>query len=378
MLGPIAFAQNQTAFSQWKRGPFADPSYFPIAVWLQSPSEAARYKAAGVNLYVGLYRGPNEKDLAELKSAGMQAFCSQNRYALAHLDDPTIVGWMQPDEPDNAQEVRDPATGNRSYGPPVKPEKVVADYRRIHDADPTRPVLLNLGQWVGNREWRGRGSAGRPEDYLTYVKGADIVSFDVYPVASLEKPNNADYLWEVPKGVDQLQEWTGGKKITWNALECTHVHDANHQATPHQVRAEAWMSIIHGSRGIIWFVHQFQPKFNEHALLDDPPMLAGVSAINHQIHELASVINSDAKAEVKVESSNKDVPIDAMAREHGGKTYVFAVGMRNTGARGTFSLTGMKAATVEVIGENRRLELKEGRFEDDFQPYDVHLYRINH
>src|SRR5690348_15985940 len=105
MLASTAFAAAQTGFSQWKRGPSADPSYFPIAVWLQSPSQAARYEAAGVNLYVGLYRGPNEKDLAELKNAGMQAFCSQNRYALAHLDDPTIVGWMQPDEPDNAQEV---------------------------------------------------------------------------------------------------------------------------------------------------------------------------------------------------------------------------------------------------------------------------------
>ena len=43
--------------------------------------------------------------------------------------------------------------------------------------------------------------------------------------------------------------------------------------------------------GLIYFVHQFQPRFNEHALLDDPEMLAAVTAINDQIGELAPVLN---------------------------------------------------------------------------------------
>ena len=52
------------------------------------------------------------------------------------------------------------------------------------------------------------------------------------------------------------------------------------------------MALIHGSRGLIYFVHQFKPKFNEHALLDDPEMLAAVTAINRQIRDLAPVLNS--------------------------------------------------------------------------------------
>src|ERR1044071_3172543 len=39
-------------------GSFFQSDRFPIAVWLQSPSNAARYQAAGVNLYVGLWKGP--------------------------------------------------------------------------------------------------------------------------------------------------------------------------------------------------------------------------------------------------------------------------------------------------------------------------------
>ena len=50
---------------------------------------------------------------------------------------------------------------------------------RKHDPQ-TRPILLNLGQGVANDEWYGRGPGAKPDDYLTYVKGCDIVSFE-YP-----------------------------------------------------------------------------------------------------------------------------------------------------------------------------------------------------
>src|SRR5262245_54635261 len=49
------------------KGPLADPSFFPIAVWLQDPANASKYKDIGINVYVGLWRGPTEKQLAELK-----------------------------------------------------------------------------------------------------------------------------------------------------------------------------------------------------------------------------------------------------------------------------------------------------------------------
>jgi hypothetical protein len=97
----------------WKNWPTAGPEYFPIAVWLQDPRNAARYKAAGIDLYVALWRGPNEAQLAALKKAGMPVICHQSKFGLAHKDDPIIAGWMHGDEPDNAQPVRDERTGRR-------------------------------------------------------------------------------------------------------------------------------------------------------------------------------------------------------------------------------------------------------------------------
>jgi hypothetical protein len=370
-------AGGGTPYARWENGPPADPGYFPIAVWLQSPENAAKYKAAGINLYVGLWQGPTDKQLADLKAAGMPVICEQRRDWQGHKTDRTIVGWMHGDEPDNAQSITDPATGRRSYGGPVPPPKVVAEYEQMRAADPTRPIMLNLGQGVGNDEWKGRGAGAHIDDYLTYVKGSDIVSFDVYPVVGIQKPDGENYLWYVPKGVDRLVKWSGGEKIVWNCIECTHISDTKKKATPHQVRAEVWMALIHGSRGLIYFVHQFQPVFNEHALLDDPEMLAGVTAINRQIRELAPVLNSPTVADgATVTSSAEAVPIDAMVKRHDGATYVFSVGMRNAPARGSFTVRGVKNATAEVLGEERKIAVKDGKFSDDFQAYDAHLYRI--
>ena len=371
-------SENKNAYARWENGPSVGPDYFPIAVWLQDPKNAAAYKAAGVNLYIGLWKGPTEEQLVALKSAGMPVICSQIQVGLAHRNDRTIVGWMHPDEPDNAQEIRDPNTGKQTYGPPVPPAKVVERYEMMKKNDPTRPIFLNLGQGVANDEWKGRGSWGKKEDYLTYVKGCDLLSYDVYPVAGLEKPKSEDYLWYVPKGVQRLVQWSEGKKIVWNCIECTYIGNEKVKASPHQVRAEVWMSIIHGSMGIVYFVHQFKPKFDEHALLDDPEMLAAVTRINRQIQTLAPVLNRATLTDaVTVRSSNPETPIACMAKRHQGSIYLFAVGMRNQATTGNFSLSGMPAsAKVELLDEERRLELHDGVFQDAFAPYDVHLYRI--
>ena len=365
------------AAAAWTNSPFADSNYFPIAVWLQDPKNVARYQAAGINLYVGLWKGPTESQLATLRAARMPVICEQNELGLAQKGDPIIAGWMHSDEPDNAQPIIDPKTLRRSWGGPVPPSQVVERYEETRRADASRPVLLNLGQGVANDQWMGRGSGARLDDYLTYVKGADIVSFDVYPVAGLEKTNGENHLWYVAKGIDRLAQWSGGRKIIWNCIEASPI-SGDKKPSPEQIRAEVWMSLVHGSRGLIYFVHQFKPQFNESFLLSDPALLSGVAAINRQIHELAPVLNSAGITNLAtVQSSTADTPIDFIGKQYRNDFYLFSVGMRNRATHGRFKLIHPGALkSVEVLGENRRILLRAGKFEDDFKPYEVHLYRF--
>ena len=38
---------NQVCYARWSHGPPSDPNFFPIAVWLQSPANAERFRQAG-------------------------------------------------------------------------------------------------------------------------------------------------------------------------------------------------------------------------------------------------------------------------------------------------------------------------------------------
>jgi hypothetical protein len=369
-----AEVSSEHPYRRWQNGPPHDASFFPVGVWLQNPAKAQRYREAGFNLYIGLWKGPTESQLAALKAAGMKVVCEQNAVGQAHRDDPTIVGWMHGDEPDNAQ----PLGNGRGYGPPIPPERIVRDYERIRDADPTRPVLLNLGQGVAWDHWHGRGTrTNHPEDYPAYIRGSDIVSFDIYPVAH-EHPGVTGKLGYVAQGVEHLVRWSGGRQVVWNCIECTRIHNPARKATPHQVRAEVWMSLIHGSRGLIYFVHEWQPKFDESALLSDPEMLAAVTKLNRQIQRLAPVLNAPTvSGTAAVVSDPAKASVALMAKRHGGALYLFAVAMGETPTTATFTLSELKDRhTVEVLDESRELTAKGGVFEDRYAGWDVHLYRI--
>jgi len=385
-------------YQRWTLGPNRSKDYFPIAVWCQSPSLAPRYQAAGINLYVGLWDGPTEAQLATLKEHNMPVICPQNEVGLAHLDNPLIVGWMHGDEPDMAHDFQktwggDPARikeawpeqykdmdptqpFKETYGTPYPPSWIKRDYAAFRAKDPQRPVFLNLSVGAAYEPWLGRGTrTGKTEDYPEYVKGCDIASFDIYPANEAGKEFGGQ-LWYVPKGVTNLRTWTNDQKVVWNCIECTGINDLTRKPRPREVKAEVWMSLIHGSMGLIYFVHQFKP-FNDHALLDDPEMLAGVTRINQQIHQLAPVLNSPpSTTPATVESGNKEVPIATMTKSEDNTVFVFAVAMRPGSTQAVFTVPGIDSGTVTVIGEDRTLKLAQGRFEDSFNDWDVHLYKM--
>jgi hypothetical protein len=138
------------------------------------------------------------------------------------------------------------------------------------------------------------------------------------------------------------------------------------------------MSIVHGSQGIIYFVHEWEPEFNEAALLSDPAMLQAVTRINRRLGALATVLNGPTVQDrLAVTSERPDVPVAVMMKQHEGAIYVFAVCMREASTRAEFSIRGLTGAhRVVVLDEDRTLESRDGVFSDDFKPWDVHLYRV--
>ena len=98
------------------------------------------------------------------------------------------------------------------------------------------------------------------------------------------------------------------------------------------------MAIIHGARGIVYFVHEFSPTFREDAIFRHPEVVNQVPQENELIKSLASVLNSpNLSGTVTVQSS---VPMATMAKRYENTLYIFAVAMTNSASKPRFILKG--------------------------------------
>lgn len=346
-----------------------DPDFFPLAVWLQAPQNAQRYQAIGINLYVGLFGGPTAAQLDALERAKMRVICAQNEVGLAHKGK-VIVGWMHDDEPDNAQ------AATVGYGPPIEPWKVVEGYERMRKADPTRPVLLNLGQGAAWDGWYGRGvRTGHPEDYPEYLKGCDIGSFDIYPVTH-GKPAVRGKLEFVGNGVRRMVGWGGGRKPVFACIETGHVDNKDARPTAQQVKDEVWMAITCGASGIVYFAHEFQPTFVEAGLLAHEEIAAAVKEVNAEVLALARVLHGKTVADaVKVTCKPKG-EIALLCKHDGKDLVVFAASLSGEALQAVLRPREAPKGRVEVLGEKRACKVENGAFADDFAPYATHRYRF--
>ncbi|MBN1187631.1 MAG: T9SS type A sorting domain-containing protein [Bacteroidales bacterium] len=374
-------------YSKWSNGISSDQNFFPISIWLQSPENTAtakKYKEIGINMYIGLHRGPTESQLSAVANLGTTVFCTQNTVGLESKNKKYIKAWTHIDEPDNAQ------NGTQQ---PLPARDIIEKYTTMKEMDPTRPIYLNLGGGVACEAWYGRGDrTNHPEDYTEYAKGADIVSFDIYPMNTFPRPAS-DPSWlrafnnvvsgdisYVGRGVDNLRKAVNNSKPVWVWIECTNIDgDHRYALTPTHVKAEVWMSIIHGARGIGYFCHEFSP-FVEAGLLKNQEMTDSVRSINSKIIELAPVLNTKTvKNGATVSLSDKSVVVDILVKRHNNSTYVFAVATKSGTATATFKCSGfMGNSKVEVVSEGREITMIDGVFQDDFSDYDVHIYKISH
>jgi hypothetical protein len=371
-------------YAGWSRGipTGTDPTFFPIAVWLQGSWHATEMGKVGINIYVGNNAGTDSlatADLATLKAQGIYAIVGQDSVGLANIDDPTIVGWwMTPDEPDNAQDKSD----GSCCDPPVSPSTLVAQYNAYKSADPTRPVYVGLGQGVAYDGWEGRGSNAPAES--GYMPAGDIVDFDIYPYNNCDGDANEQVtcgqFWLNAYGIDRIHQWSTRGQAAWTDIECTTIAaGGTHPPTPQQTKSEVWLSLIHGANAIAYFVDTWNPSFREDGIFADSTMTAAVTALNAQIKMLAPELNSaDIPNLVSVQSSNTAAPIDMMVKAKGQTLYVFAAISRAGTATGSFTIAGMSGGgTATVVGESRTVSIAAGQFSDAFAANDIHLYQVD-
>lgn len=262
--------------------------------------------------------------------------------------------------------------------PRMAPQESLAYYRKVHAADPSRPVFLTVTGYFHPHfaKWT---DAQRTELYPAYVKACDVIGYDIYPIYGWNRP---DWIHLVHEGTRDLVALAGPRPVyawieTSKGGEPTGPLDKQHAVTPAHIRAEVWMAICRGATAIGYFTHVWKPAYSQFGVPEENQV--ALARVNAELAQLAPAILSEPPQGTVEIAASDDTKLDLMAREHDGKLYLFAVNYdeRGRAVEATIRADRLASATaVTVLGEDRSVTAEAGRFRDRFEPLAVHLYAI--
>ena len=115
-------------------------------------------------------------------------------------------------------------------------------------------------------------------------------------------------------------------------------------------------------------------QFNNIALLWESMKLAG-----KEVKELTPILFSSESSGLSAQVPPcREAGIHCLARKYRGKLYLVTVNAEYRNIHATFSLPHVRSgSTVKVLFEERSIDPENGFFEDDFGPYERHVYEIS-
>ena len=305
--------------------------FFPRMVWRQCASTYPDSIAAGINVFMGTFCTTPYGQLSTLASLGNKAFSAVD--VTSHgLSGPGLIGWHLPDEGDES-------VGSASGQP------------NIHD--PGRVTFLTLTDHFA--PYMAPPHAGR-SIYPGWFARADVIGFDTYPIEGRCRFDLIPWVYNLQKTLVQM----AGAKPTFQWIEAGPMEKCFRvDPTTASVKAETWLAIAAGARGIGYFPDVW-----------NPPIRATITQIDHDIVSLAPALLDVASTAIVGPSS----PIRVGVRRHNGAIYVIAVNTSTNPTQGRIMVPGLGDRSLTVFGEGRAIGSQLSQIADNFDGLGVHIY----
>jgi len=245
-----------------------------------------------------------------------------------YVKHPALMGWLVVDEPAGearAQEVKDE----------------VAKSRKL---DPNHFIYCNHFPHTMAANY-----AGLP---------GDIISIDYYPI-----PVPGRSIKGVGELTRKMEELATPRRLpTWFFVQGSGLHAREPYAEEYE--AQTYMVLVNGGTGVKWF-------FGMPSTRKEWKRFVGLAA---EVKTLNDVLLSVEPRPGFTQQYSID--ISATSRLYKGSAYVIAVNGSREPVDEIFKLPGV-SGTAEVLFENRKLEVKDGRLADTFKPLQRHVYKID-
>jgi hypothetical protein len=296
--------------------------FFPLLTWQECPARWEPELKQGISLFAG---NPCTGLPSLLTTLAGRAF------ATGTTDDTQtagVIGWFQPDEADG-----------RGLDGAALPSTVPEGLR-----------FLTLT----NHFWSGAAPLPQGKGiYPGLIEKADVVGFDLYPLQEFCRPDLLPTVFDAQR---ELVALAPGKP-TFQWIEVRRMKCPN-EITPATIRAESWLSIAGGARGLGFFPGDWGNEVGN--------SIAGIAA---RVRQLGPAL---FRPPLPVEA---DAPlVRASARELNGALYVIAVNAGLTSARVRLTQPALSDRSVRVAGADVTLVAHNGALEDVLPPLGVRIY----
>jgi hypothetical protein len=389
-------------------------SFFQIAVWGNPFGEIYGYNYdlkvvsdAGFNTMWPWPGHSLDEQLEAGRKAGLQVvpMGALDLAAAARLKDhPNWLGNVWTDEPIGA------FWGEKMEG---KFKEFLEYKTRLNAAAPGRAVFINDAPWI---------TAPATSWWAKWNTAGDVECHDNYPI--MVRKRRARTIGDessksgIPSSVSLATAINKEQKPVWLIVGAFTQH--NHDAfpfrfpTPMELRAQVYAGLIHGATGIICFCQDsyvcrdggvmgmapdprtaYSPggPNQTHRSPIKPMEIAQAKALwtattflNRELKELTPSLLSPTVAEqvkysVKTEGQPvSDTPIRCLLKPHPQGGYVLlTVNLDDAVMKATFEFPAGFKSVEPLFEERPAFELKPGQktFEDMYDPFEVHVYRIS-
>jgi hypothetical protein len=292
---------------------------------------------AGINLFMGAGAGSPWDQLAAVRGRAVSTIPAAYRDV---ADGRGTIGWYHPDEAD-------------LYMPP--------EALPFHPPwqQTRRVTFLTLSGRVYSGSALPPGASRAV--YPRFAARADMIGVDLYPLQVWCRRDALHAVYEAQRELAAL----AGPRATYQWIEAGRMEFCGGRASldpnPATVRAETWLAIAGGARGIGWFPAHWQP-----------PVAAAITRLNRELSALAPALLAQ---EVPV-LTTRATSVKVAGRRLNRAVYVIAVNSSLRTATASLKVPGLDARRARVFGEGRSVAFRNGTLVDRFGPLAVRIYVV--
>jgi hypothetical protein len=326
--------------------------FFPVLQWLQCPSLFDKNIWLGVNTFMGKGCQSNT-DQNEVTQLGLKRVFSVLPFNASIASSPAMLGWRFPDEPDR--------TG-------ISPATIKGEYDRNRSQDPFHLNFLTVTANFFSKQ----NPTGDKTKYRQYAAATDVIGYDYYPIYGWCRPDRISWVADATRELATIYAPTKPVYAWIEAPSTSSKWCTGRGVYDYEVRAEVWMAIVNGAKGIGYFTHSWTPSYSQFRV--SSAVQAEMTRTDRQIKTLAPALLATPKS-----ISDQELTagrINVLATTRNGAVYLFAVNLDRTTTQVRFSGSGVNGKSVRVFEENRTLSAGSLGFVDTFAPLAVHIYVI--